>query len=72
MLTGFHIAEPPMTMNGNRACTCCISGTTVAGVRAVATVNRPPNSPMMRLSVATVTADSCESSPSKVPSRSLT
>ena len=72
MVTGFHIAEPPMTMKGNLACTSCINGTTVAGVRAVATVNKPPNSPMTRFNVATVTADSSESSPSKVPSKSLT
>ena len=71
-VTGFHIDEPPMTMNGSRACTSCINGTTVAGVRAVATVNRPPRSSMMQLSMSIVPRDNNESSPSNVPSRSLT
>ena len=61
------MADPPMTIKGNMAFTLLISGTTVAGVRAVATVNKPPRSPMMRLSVDMVPGDSCKSLPSKVP-----
>ena len=64
-------AAPVITTAGRRISTSRSRPTTVAGVRAVATVKRAPLA-MARFSIAADCADTQESGPSNVPSRSDT
>ena len=67
-----HMAAPSMTTMGSRSPTLASSGTAVAGVRAVATVNSNPRRAMSAPRICALSALTSECSLSKVPSRSLT
>ena len=66
-----HVAHPAITIYGRLESTFFISSTTVAGVRAVATVKRAP-SLISLFSLAVVVSDNTDLLFSSVPSISLT
>lgn len=66
-----HMAAPVMTIAGSRVNVCCSSLSTVAGVRAVATVIMAPRCDRSEI-ICAVRLDTLASFVSNVPSRSVT